>query len=187
MIRLFVALKIPLEIRQKITEIRKKIATPEVDFRWEKEDKLHLTLKFIGEVEEELLDQIKNEIKFIEGFESFSCHLTKFGFFKKNGKPKILWVGLDLDHSIIDLVNKLNEKLKIFGIPVENRNFKAHLTLLRIKNYFDKNLMNSFYNLQLPEINFTADEVVLYKSELLKSGSVYKEINKYKLKNTEAK
>lgn len=187
MIRLFVALEIPLEIRQKITEIRKKIAPSKVDFKWENEEKLHLTLKFIGEVREELLEQIKNELNFIEGFQSFSCHLTKFGFFKKNGKPKILWVGLDLDNKVIDLVNQLNEKLKIFGIPEENRDFKAHLTLLRIKYNFDENLMNSFYNFQIPEIKFTANNVVLYKSELLKSGSVYKEIINYKLKNTEAK
>ena len=59
-----------------------------------KKEKIHLTLKFIGDVEEDLVDKIAESLSFIEKYNSFELSLTKFGFFFRDNNPKILWIGL---------------------------------------------------------------------------------------------
>lgn len=183
MIRLFVALIIPDETKNQIKEIRKKIFPDEDKFRWEDNSKIHLTLKFIGEVKVNLLEPITEELNFLEHFQNINCSVERFGFFfKAKDEPRILWLGLDVDKSIYSVVEELNQRLSKFTIPVEHRKFKAHLSLLRIKNSVPKDFISKFSNAELLEINFTANEIVLMKSELSSSGSTYKEIKKYYLK-----
>lgn len=182
MIRLFVALDIPELIRNQIVEIRRNIIQDKNNFRWEDISKLHLTLKFIGEIKKNLLEDIVAELQFLENFPKINCDLDKFGFFFKGKKdPRILWAGLRVDDNIITIVKQLNERLSKFSIPVETRKFKPHLTLLRIKTKVSEDFVNNFISYRLPEINFACSEISLMESELTKSGSIYKEIKKYKL------
>lgn len=181
MIRLFVALNIPDEIKEKIISYRNNTISNPFDYRWEKEEKLHLTLKFIGEVEDSLFKNIVDEISFVSEYKAFNCGLSKFGFFYSGKIPKILWLGLRINEEIFDLVRRLNEKLIKFGIPEEKRKFKPHLTIMRVKKKLDRNFINSFENCKLPETEFTTDSVSLIKSELLSDGSKYTEIKNFKL------
>lgn len=183
MIRLFVALIIPEETKNQIIELRKKIFPDEGKFSWEDKSKMHLTLKFIGEVKEDLLEPITKELNFLEHFQKINCSAERFGFyFKAKDEPRILWLGLTLDKSTNSIVDELNQRLSKFTIPIENRKFKAHLTLLRIKDDVPKDFINNFSNAELPKINFISNEIVLMKSELFSNGSTYKEIKKYYLK-----
>ena len=83
MIRLFVALLIPDEVRSIVFDHCNSVIENSSDYRWEEEDKIHLTLKFIGEVKEELIPQIINDIEFVKNFYTFNCSISKFGFFYK--------------------------------------------------------------------------------------------------------
>lgn len=182
-IRLFVALIIPDETKNQIKGIRKNIFPDEDKFKWEDDSKVHLTLKFIGEVKEEILEPITKELNFLEHFQKVNCTLEKFGFFfKAKDEPRILWLGLNLNKAIYSIVEELNQRLSKFSIPIEHRKFKAHLTLLRIKNDVPKDFISKFSNAKIPENNFSANEIVLMKSELTANGSTYKEIKKYYLK-----
>ncbi len=182
MIRLFVALIIPKEIINQIALIRKSISPNEGNLKWEDNSKIHLTLKFIGEVNEELLKPIINELDFLKSFQKINCRAEKFGFFfKAKDEPRILWLGLKIDDIVFTIVNELNMRLSKFSIPIEERKFRAHLTLMRIKNKISKEFIHSFESAMLPEINFAAREIVLMQSKLSSQGSVYKEIKKYNL------
>lgn len=183
MIRLFVALIIPDEVKNQIVESRKRIFPDEGMFKWEDNSKVHLTLKFISEVKEDLLEPIINELNFLEHFNKINCCAEGFGFFfKAKDEPRILWLGLSLDSSINRIVEELNQRLSKFLIPIEHRKFKAHLTLLRIKKSVPKDFIEKFSNAEYPKINFTTNEIVLMQSELSSQGSTYKEIKKYYLK-----
>ena len=183
MIRLFVALTIPDETKNQIIQIRKELLPGHIKLRWEDNSKIHLTLKFIGEVKEDILESITKELSFLEHYQKINCRVERFGFFfKTKAEPRILWLGLKLDNVIFSIVDQLNQRLSMFSIPIEKRKFKAHLTLLRIKNDVPKDFISKFSNVELPEFNFTANEIVLMKSELSSSGSTYKEIHKYYLK-----
>jgi 2'-5' RNA ligase len=181
MTRLFVALKIPDEIKNKIFELRNEILPDWGKYKWEKENKIHLTLKFIGEVDDTKVGQISQSLNFIENYFKFECKLSRFGFFFKKGEAKILWVGLSAGSDIYKLVDEINNTLETLSIPKEERKFKSHLTLLRIKDSY-RFPVKVFEEFTLPEITFGADEAVLIRSDLLPETSKYTEIKKYKLK-----
>ena len=182
MIRLFIALKIPDAVKDKLLDVCQEISDSPELFRWEKPEKIHLTLKFIGEVEEELVSSVAKEIAFVEEYNSFNFNVTKFGFFYRNDVPGILWAGLQTDERINLLVEQLNERLSIFSIPVGRRKFKPHLTMLRIKKNPGNNFISKFKEHSFDNYNFSSSEITLIKSELLSTGVRYTDIKKYNFK-----
>ncbi len=183
MIRLFVALNIPESVKVKLTDLRDSVAGS--NYRWEPKEKMHLTLKFIGDVPEENLNQIITGLEFIKNYSTFNCAIINFGFFYRDKKPSILWAGFEIDKTIFDLVDKMELVLEKLSIKKEKRKFSPHLTMLRIKNDIGINFVNKFKNFTFEPIVFTASTISLYKSELNPNGSKYFEIKNYKLKELE--
>ena len=182
MIRLFVALKIPEKIKEKVFNHCYVAAENSSGFKWEAKEKVHLTLKFIGDIKEEILPLIIDELEFVIKYSSFACTISKFGFFFRDNKAKILWCNLDTDDSIISLVEELNNRLQKFDIEIERRKFKGHLTLLRIKNRVTENFIKGFKEYLFNPIDFKADEIELIQSVLKPTGSEYKVLKIYELK-----
>jgi 2'-5' RNA ligase len=185
MTRLFVALRIPDKILDEIISFRDQAYKGSEKFRWEKKDKLHLTLKFIVEVEDQKVAGIAKELEFIENYQGFNCRLNGFGFFRYRGVPKILWTGLHTSEKIFTLADELNSRLEKFSIPKEKRKVKTHITILRIKGNPGENFIEGFEKFSIPQNLFTCNNVALIKSELRPGGSVYNEIRNYKLKDME--
>lgn len=183
MIRLFLALNIPEEIKSRLIEIRDSVAG--LNYNWEKKEKLHLTIKFIGDFPETDLNYLGKELDFIKDFSSVKCSINKFGFFFKDNKPSILWAGMEVDKGIIKIVDEVNSFFERYFISKDKRKFNPHLTLLRIKNNPGNDFVNKFKNYTFNSINFIADSITLYKSELHSDGSKYFEIKNYKLKELE--
>ena len=182
MIRLFISIKIPAEVKENLLNVCYELSESSQLFKWEKPEKIHLTLKFIGEVEEELVSSIAKEIAFVEEYNSFNFNVTKFGFFYRNGLPRILWSGLQTDESIHSLVEKLNDRLSILSIPVERRKFKPHLTMLRLKKNPGEKFILKFEEYSFDNWNFNSSEISFIKSELFPTGARYTDIKKYNLK-----
>jgi 2'-5' RNA ligase len=186
MSRLFIALKVPAEIREKIITLRDEAIKDSNLYKWEPEEKIHLTLKFIGEVKAEITESIINSLKFVEEYRSFDCKLTRFGFFYKQDREgrlaKILWIGLSFSDYVNQLVEKINIELEKFSIPVDKRKFQPHITIKRLRGDEGSNFIESFESFKVPGVQFKANEVALIKSDLLPKGSKYTEIKKYSLK-----
>jgi 2'-5' RNA ligase len=182
MIRLFIALIIPDEIKSEILKHCYAAADNPSDYRWEDRDKIHLTLKFIGEVKEELLPEIINELEFVKSYSSFNCEVSRFGFFFRDNQPKILWCNLDTDESIISLADELNKRLSKFDIEAEKRKFKGHLTLLRIKERANEDFIKRFKEYKFNLIKFNSNKIALIQSILRTNGSEYKVLKIYELK-----
>jgi len=190
MIRLFVALNIPEEIKKKIIEMRRNLinqipGNQYEKLRWEPEEKYHLTLKFIGDIDNSIVGEITNSLDFIREYKKVNCELTKFGFFYNKRVLKILWIGFKVDESLNKLVEELNKRLQSASggsILADKREFRAHLTLLRIKTELGKDFITSFEQFIIPETKFIAEDISLIKSELLSERSKYTEIKKYHLK-----
>jgi RNA 2',3'-cyclic 3'-phosphodiesterase len=180
MIRLFIALKIPLQIKEEIVNLRREFLPGIVNYKWEQLDKIHLTLKFIGDVKEDLVNEIINKISFINECKKFECGLDKLDFFYRNSKPSIFFLRLQMEERINALVALLNNELVKLNIPLEKKEFHPHVTLLRIKGYEDIQLLKKMSESVL-NTKFIADEIALYKSRLTPHGSIYNEILNYKL------
>lgn len=182
MIRLFVALIIPDEIKSEILKHCYNAAENPSDYRWEDKDKIHLTLKFIGEVKEGLLPEIIDELEFVKSYSSFNCKVSGFGFFFRDNQPKILWCNLETDESIVSLTDELNRRLLKFDIKAEKRKFKGHLTLLRIKERANEDFIKRFKEYKFNRIKFNSNKIALIQSILQPNGSVYKVLKIYELK-----
>ena len=182
MIRLFVALKIPDTVKSEIFKHCYAASENPSEYRWETENKIHLTLKFIGEVKEEFLPQIVDELEFIKNYSSFDCKISRFGFFFRDNEAKILWCNIETDDSIISLVDELNSRLEKFEIEVEKRKFKGHLTLLRIKKQVTENFIKRIKEYKFNPVVFNSSEVALIQSVLKPGGSEYKVLKIYELK-----
>ncbi|HED07994.1 MAG TPA: RNA 2',3'-cyclic phosphodiesterase [Ignavibacteria bacterium] len=179
--RIFIALKIPEYIRKEIISYRIKAYPGYQNFKWEPINKLHITLKFIGDIKNDTVDKIIDALGFISNYKTLNCSLDKFGFFYWKKEPKILWLGLKANPELNTLVEDINIVLEKVPILKDERNFKAHLTLLRIKQSVQNNFIESFENYKIPEVNFVADEIAVMESKLLPQGSKYKDIKILKL------
>jgi len=182
--RLFISLNLPDNMIKQIIGLRDKISL-EKNVKWEPAEKLHLTIKFIGDVPDEMMYKISNELLFVNNYQSIKCSFNKFGFFYRDDRPFILWAGLTIDESLFDMIAEVNARLGILSIPIEQRKFNPHITLLRIKKDPGINFVNNFKNFTFEPILFRANSIMLYKSILQPEGSKYFEIKNYKLKELE--
>ena len=182
--RLFVSLNLPVNIIEQIIKLRDNICTEE-KIKWEPREKYHLTIKFIGDVSNEMAEEISDKLIFVTQYPEIKCSFNKFGFFYRDEKPAILWAGLKVDDLLLKLIMELNEKLNKFSISMDNRKFNPHITLLRIKNDSGNNFVNNFKNFTFDPILFTTNSITLFKSILHPEGSKYFEIKNYKLKELE--
>jgi len=182
MIRLFIALIIPEEVKYQIFHYCTKVSNNISGHKWEPKEKIHLTLKFIGDVKEELLPEIIDDIKFVQNYSSFKCSISKLGFFFRDNQAKILWCNFETDEKIFELVRELNKRLTKFDIEAEKRKFKAHLTLIRIKNKVDEKFIQRFKEYKFDPIQFNSDQIALVQSTLKPGGSEYKVLKNFELK-----
>ena len=171
-----------MRLGKKFLTIVMLLLKTRLHYRWEAKEKVHLTLKFIGEVKEELLQQIIDELDFVKNYSAFDCIVSRFGFFFRDNEARILWCNLETDESIVSLVDELNDRLKKFDIEVEKRKFKGHLTLLRIKDKVSEKFIKRFKEYSFDPIKFNANEIALIQSVLKPSGSEYKVLKIYELK-----
>ena len=172
--RLFISADIPEEVKEKVIKIRDDIYGNDKIVRWEGKEKLHFTLKFLGDVEESKNRPINNELEnILRNYKSINCSFSKFGLFKKGNLPSILWLGLNYNPELNQIAEAINNNFVELGFEKENRKFKPHLTLLRLKGREDINRINNFLEYKLPAMNFIINEISIMKSELLRSGSIY--------------
>ena len=128
MIRLFVALSIPDDLRQRL----KTLCNGVRDARWVEEENLHLTLRFIGEVEEPEVAYIMAALSSVQS-ESFDLTLSGVGHFESRNKIRALWAGIQPCPALDTLQQRIESVLKRHGNAPDGRKFSPHLTLARLK------------------------------------------------------
>ncbi len=182
-IRTFVALEIPGFALNQLLKIKEDSIGDIGKVKWEPLEKLHITLKFLGDTDENKLDVIVNSLEeCLSTKKKLELSFERFGCFYRDNKPKILWAGLKENYELIQLAKEMDNIFSIFGYQKEERKFKPHITLLRFKGFEDSNKILTLTKIKLPKIDFTSDTVKLYKSTLKQSGSVYESIKSFELK-----
>ncbi len=180
--RSFIAIKLENRVTSAIKEIQQKLKKTNPNIKFVHPENIHLTLKFLGEISNKQTPTIKRALSLTaENFHMFKITLSKIGFFPNNSSPKILWIGIKNSKEINSLVEKLNSVLSKFGFDNENRPFKAHITIARIKN---RNELNKSAVAAINEFNqeMFVDKITLLKSTLTKGGPVYEELYEINLK-----
>ena len=177
--RCFIALELPREAIDYIEEIQELIKKKNLFYgKFTEPENLHLTLKFLGEIDEKKIEEVKSRLKKIK-LGGFEASLGELGFFSEKF-IRILWMKIN-GKQIWDLQKEIDEKLKEAGFEPEER-FMSHLTIGRIKKVTDKKMFAEYIkNVKTKKIKFNVEEFILKKSELKPEGPVYTDIEKYKL------
>jgi 2'-5' RNA ligase len=184
--RLFVALDIDDNIRNRIARFLDGVRGFAPDVRWVRPESLHVTLKFIGEEPETHVDEIRRRLETIEAGR-FELDFRGYGFFPSAHAPRVFWVGIDGDAKLTSLAASVDSKLSELNIQEEQHAYNAHLTLGRgggsgsprrqksdRSNRNSQDLQEKLSALPMPEFGtMTAREFFLYRSRVSPTGSVY--------------
>ena len=183
--RLFVAVTIHPEekVLNAYRHIKTKLTGDKI--KWVKDDKFHITLKFLGDTPNKQVSDVAELLeKSLEDAQSFNFLVTGFGYFGNSRFPRVLWLGTDHTKELQNIQKKVSHVLRDFGQHENNPDFKPHLTIGRVKEF---NNINELFELEAnlkDEVFQTVEvkEVILYESFLKPAGPVYKAIKKIDLK-----
>lgn len=184
-IRAFIAFELPERIISSIRNVQDGIKNYGFKVRWVRPENIHLTLKFLGDIEEADTEVVGGTIsEAVKGYGPISLAAKGIGVFPGIKRPRVIWVGLTGQmESLIDLHESLDENLETIGFPRENRPFKGHLTLGRAKGNIDpKRLFDAMEEFKgFESETFVANQIILFKSELKPSGAVYTKLRSVSL------
>jgi RNA 2',3'-cyclic 3'-phosphodiesterase len=175
--RLFLGIDLPAEIEDHLGFVGGGIPRA----RWEEREKLHVTLRFIGEVDggtkrrlEDALEQVRHP--------PFSLAVAGVGFFPPGGKPRIVWAGLDDAAPLHELHARIERALLGAGLPPEGRRFTPHVTLARLHDSPQGKVIEFLqHHALLRTSTFDVRAFQLYSSVLSPGGSKYRIEHHYRL------
>ncbi len=176
-IRTFIGFELPEKIRSFISSIQEDLKSNRLDARWVRPKNIHLTLKFLGNINKDDTQKVGAAIfKSAADYAPISLAAKGIGAFPGINRPRVLWIGIrgQID-VLIQLQKSLDDQLEKIGFSKENRPFKGHLTLARVKGRINQaKLINAIkkYGEFEPE-SFIADNIILFKSDLKSTGAVY--------------
>ena len=182
-VRTFIALEAPDSFRDIAVKLQNELSRFKCRISWTKKAGMHLTLKFLGDVDANQINAIAEMLeKTASGFSPFEVKLGNPGAF--GGKnPRVLWLGLLAPSTLGELAVAIDKAMHGLGFPLENRKFHPHLTLGRIKDDTGTSeLLQYLKACKVEEASFKAGEVILFKSELKPSGAVYTSLMSVSLK-----
>jgi 2'-5' RNA ligase len=184
--RVFCAVEIPATVRRLLLEhiARLKAAAPEAQASWSREANLHLTLKFLGEISQTLVEELSGAAtRAAAGLSPFSIRLEAAGVFPNHGAPRVLWIGInDLTGKLAELQARLEHEAATAGFPKEARRFQPHLTLARLrKPQHARTLAAAHQQLAFAPQEIAVSELLVIRSELSSAGSKYTVVSRHPL------
>ncbi len=176
--RCFIAIDLPEHVKAKVFHEfeRLKQKNPFIGNFTEKEN-LHLTLKFLGDLNPEQIKNIIDRLREIK-FSEFYCKISNVGFFDSEKNIKIIFVDL-VSEEVKELYKEISKKIPEFK---EDNKFTSHITIARVKSVNNQQaLLNEVGKINLKKLDFRIDEFCLMKSELMRNGPKYKIVEKFSL------
>lgn len=186
--RIFAAIDISIQARTQISDYIETLRSEFSDLYTGggKFDKLHITMKFFGDVEEQKIPSLSKSFEKIAGqFASFNLKISKTGFFPSPRNARILWLGIeDKKENLKKLNSVLESECEKLGFKREKRDFKPHLTIARLREpHKSSKLAEKHLTCKFESAEFTAGKIAIYESRLFASGSVYSVLSKHEFGN----
>ena len=186
--RIFIAIDIDEKTRAAIADVQKqlnaKVDIRRGDAKWVEPENIHLTLKFLGEIDDSKLPEIKEITEQVAAAHNkFTLDIESVGSFGGRS-AKVVWVGASKGtDELLALQKDLDEQLTLADFPSEDREFSAHLTICRVRNpkagFKLAEAVGQFAKLKLGSID--ADAVCIYQSRLTPEGPIYTQLASFKL------
>ena len=176
LIRSFVAVSLPDDVSLRLEEYINTLR-PLFRVRWVRREQMHITLKFLGELEPEIIDDVKEALTPLKHFEPFTIELDTLGAFPNFRNANVLWLSGSRGAKELGRLSwRVNDVLlERSGLEKDAKKFRAHLTLARLKGEtVSDNLINGLGT--LPHLQWSCSELVLMRSVLTPQGPVYSRI-----------
>jgi 2'-5' RNA ligase len=132
-VRLFVALDLPDAVRQSLRELIARLKPECRGAKWVRPEGMHVTLKFIGEVDAEKLEPICAALAEVHSTQPVDINFRAVGFFPNERRPRVLWCGVNASANLAGLAAGVERALVPLGLAAESREFVPHLTLARFR------------------------------------------------------
>ncbi|MFZ4690298.1 MAG: RNA 2',3'-cyclic phosphodiesterase [Polymorphobacter sp.] len=171
--RLFVAIELPVPVRDALVAMMGGIAGA----RWQKDEQLHLTLRFIGEVDRHRAADIAATLGGVN-IQSFDLTLDGIGTFDRRGRIDALWAGVTPKTEVAGLARRVDAALARIGLPPETRAFQPHITIARFGKLTGP--IDDFPAAPVPALSFTVSGFALWKSQLGHDGADYQIVERYR-------
>ena len=173
--RLFVAIEPPVAVRDRLLASMGGVSGA----RWQRDDQLHLTLRFIGEVDRHVAQDVAAALAGVSAA-PFMLALAGTGTFDRRGHVDSLWIGVTPHEAVHALHNKVDQALRRVGVPYEARAFLPHITLARFGR--SSGPVGGFVTAAaLAGTPLPVDGFALYKSTLTNAGAEYSIVERYRL------
>jgi|YelNatPaOPRAMG01_1025707.scaffolds.fasta_scaffold05506_3 2'-5' RNA ligase len=183
MIRAFIAIPFEEEAKSAILNVIENLkASIKTNVRWVARDNIHLTLKFLGYINEQQLNRAKHAMDDLKDINAFKIDLLQIGCFPSISSPRIIWIGIKQQDNVKQLFDIIERH--IHDINKEDRTFSAHITIGRVKgtiNVHELEKIKKLWNDTIINSSFV-DRVVLFQSILGSKGAVYSPLYDVKLK-----
>jgi len=184
--RLFIAVDVKPDPELSRFFSQLKITFHKENIKWASQNIFHLTLKFLGETRESRIEGIAGELAGIcSTYSPFSFKVKGLGYFGARKAPRVLFSEIEGAEILKELSMRINEKLAELGFEKEQKAFRAHLTLGRIKHISDKaaffSEIENKRDVFLQDVKI--DEIILYESILKPQGPDYMVIRKFPLES----
>lgn len=169
MYRLFVAIEIPEEVKRAAAAVARGVPAA----RWVPPGQLHLTLRFIGEVDEKIFRAVSEALESVS-FSPFQLALRGTGVFPNPKRPRVIWIGMERSAPLFALQRRIESAVVSAGIPGEERPFSPHLTLARLREPTPaetERFLRQTASFAAPV--FTVREFQLFSSRLAAGGATH--------------
>lgn len=183
--RSFLAVELPGELKRELGRILEELRQCGADVKWVRPEAIHLTLKFLGEINPEQVGETRLAVQEVARYHGpFKIEARGLGCFPRLEQPRVVWVGLEGEKWKLEALQRdVENALMKFGFPKEERPFKPHLTLGRVRSPKARlalvEKLKDRKEMQVGE--FIVGSVILFKSELLPSGARYTKLWEEKL------
>lgn len=183
--RTFIAIDLEKEIKESLSSLIDKLRERSQNIRWVRQEGMHLTLKFLGEIKEEKRPSIENILeKVISNYKPFSLKIKGTSYFPLGRKnPRVLWTGVEADETLPSLQQRLESELEKIGFPREKREFHPHLTLGRVKapSYIQETVRALERHKESVFGEMTVYKITFFQSILKPSGAEYIALSEFQL------
>jgi 2'-5' RNA ligase len=188
--RCFIAIEMSETVKSALSVIEEEFKKSRADVKWVNPENMHLTLKFLGNIKEEIVEKIINIMKRIcSHYSPFNLEIKSVGMFPNRKSPRVLWVGVEDNNVLKTFQEEIDNGMASTGFEREDRKFTPHLTLGRFRSSRGNEPLLEAIKLHEKDHfgSINVKSIFLIKSDLSPAGARYTEISEISLKTQNEK
>lgn len=182
-VRTFIAIEVPDAAKESLAALSGRLRMPGVRASWVKPKNMHLTLRFLGEIDPDRIETLATGLDHAyQGRTPFDLYIRGAGAFPKPRKPSVIWAGIEpLEGALAEVQAIAERAARDIGLPPDNKAFRAHLTLARIRDARTAQplMVRLEQERDFDGGEFSVQGVSLFSSQLTPQGSIYQRLREF--------